>query len=170
MLGSGAPAEHLSARIRPKFIAPLETWLLDALQRSSIPDPNELRRSWIEPIMQQVRIDAGDQIARLTEGRLGLSGKGYSVRDAAKRLRLTRARVYQLLNDVSAILTVRWPEAQVLSELLRNRVQLEAEDRQQYEQFFTAMDLFFPQRRRVGSLMSNGHHGGADLAHQRQAG
>lgn len=170
ILGSGPPVEYLSTRIRPKFIGPLEAWVLDALQRPLIPDPNEIRRSWIEPIMQQVRIDAGDQIARLTEGRLGLSGKGSSVRDAAKKLRLTRARVYQLLNDVNAILSVRWPEGQPLGELLRTRIQIEAEDRHAYEQFFTGMDLFFPQRRRIGSLASNGHHAGLELAGQRQAG
>jgi hypothetical protein len=168
-LGMGPPVSYLNMRIRPRFIGPLEAWVLDALQRPLLADPNEMRRSWIEPIVDQVRVDAGDQIARLTEGRLGLGGKSSSVRDTAKKMRLTRARVYQLLNDVSAILGVRWPEGQALGELLRTRVQIEAEDRNAYEQFFTAMDLFFPQRRRLGTIASNGHHAALEMGHQRQA-
>ena len=169
LLGSGTPVDYLTVQIRPKFIGPLEAWIADVLERSSVPDAGEIRRSFVEPIMDQVRIDAGDQIARLAEGRLGLSGRGSTVKQAAKRMGLTRARVYQLLNDVGAILHVRWPEALPMVNELRAKLQAEA-DPKQLELFNASMELFFPQRRRGGSAASNGHYAGLESGNQRQAG
>jgi hypothetical protein len=162
ILGTGQPVGYLTTRIRPKFIAPLESWMLEALERPLLPEPDEIRRSFVEPIMKQVRIDAGDPIYRLAEGRLGLSGKNSSVKQAAKKLGLTRARVYQLLNEVAAILQVRWPEGAALVGELRTRVQTEAMSHQDMELFHTACELFYPQRRKLVSAHVNGN-GYADL-------
>lgn len=156
ILGSGQPVSYLTTRIRPKFIAPLESWVLQALERPLLPEPDDIRRSFVEPLMKQVRVDAGDQIYRLADGRLGLSGKNASVKQAAKKLGLTRARVYQLLNEVSAILQVRWPEGAALVGELRTRVQTEATAHYDAELFYTACELFYPQRRKLVPVNGNG--------------
>ncbi|MFI4876620.1 MAG: hypothetical protein ACIALR_14820, partial [Blastopirellula sp. JB062] len=50
----------------------------------------------------------------LAVGRLGLGGKPQSVRMQARMLGVTRARIYQLLEDCSKVMSVRWPEGQAL--------------------------------------------------------
>jgi hypothetical protein len=170
ILGSGQPANHLTAHIRPRFVGPIEGWILEALQAPVLPGAQEMRRSFVEPIMKQVRHDAGEQIYRLADGRLGLSGKNSSVKQAAKKLGLTRARVYQLLNEVSAILEVRWPEASALVGELRTRVQREAPAMHDLAMFHAACDLFFPQHRKLMPLGNGSLFEGLDLAHHRSAG
>ena len=102
---------HLAVRIMPQFVAQVEE-RIHALCRQTTPvTVEQIRRHFVDPLMAQVRIDLGDQIARLAESRLALDGSGATVRQVARRLNLTRARVYQLLNDVGAIMLVRWPEA-----------------------------------------------------------
>ena len=61
------------------------------------------------PLLEQIRTDATQQIATLAENRLGIGGPITSVRQAARTMGLTRARVYQLLNEINDIMTVRWP-------------------------------------------------------------
>ena len=171
ILGSGHPVSYLTTRIRPSFIGPIESWILDALEAPLLPETSEIRRRFVEPIMKQVRMDAGEQIYRLADGRLGLSGKNSSVKQAAKKLGLTRARVYQLLNEVSAILQVRWPEATALVGELRTRMETEATEQHDLELFFAACDLFFPQRRKLVAIGHNGSMlGDLEYAHQRNAG
>ncbi len=105
---------HLAVRILPQFVAQVEE-RIHALCRQTTPvTADQIRRQFVDPLMAQVRIDLGDQIARLAESRLALDGSGATVRQVARRLNLTRARVYQLLNDVGAIMQVRWPEAPAL--------------------------------------------------------
>lgn len=170
ILGTGTPVEHLTVKIRPQFVGPIEAWIADVLARPTAPDANEIRRSFVEPIMRQVRVDAGETIAKLAEGRLGLSGKHPTVKQAAKRMGLTRARVYQLLNDVSAILLVRWPESVPLVNELRAKLQADARP-QDMALFNATVELCFQTRRRLAPLPgSNGHYAGLDVGHQRQAG
>jgi hypothetical protein len=173
MLGSTAPVDYLRVQLWPKFIKPIDAWITEVLNRDLQPDAKEIRRSFVEPLMAQVRIDAGDTIARLAEGRLGLVSNAGSVRQAAKRMGLTRARVYQLLNEVSAIMAVRWPEGHLLVTALRDRLHEPGRDDRDLEMFDTAVDLFFPSRRRLSEMLSSAASGGngrlshVGLGHQR---
>jgi hypothetical protein len=59
-------------------------------------------------------------VRSLAAGRLGIEGPPQSVRQQARRLGVTRARVYQLLDDCSKVFDVRWPAGQLqLEELAR---------------------------------------------------
>jgi hypothetical protein len=166
ILGSGAPVEHLSVRIQPQFVRPVEDWFREVLDNSIFPSPDEIRTRFVEPLLSQVRVDAGDQIAGLAASRLGLGSMGPSVKQVAKKMNLTRARVYQLLNDIQAIMAVRWPEGLPLVGELRARLYSDAQEPEQIELFEAAVDLFFPQKRRVGS---NGHLLAVSLNQSRQA-
>jgi hypothetical protein len=161
-----SPVGHLAVRIVPRFVQPVETWLLEILEHSVFPDADEIRSRFAEPLLEQVRIDAGDQIADLAASRLGLGNMGPSVKQVAKKLNLTRARVYQLLNDIQAIMAVRWPEGVPLVGELRARLYTDAQKPEQLELFEAAVDLFFPQKRRIHG---NGHLLTVTLSPSRQA-
>ena len=78
------------------------------------------------PLLEQVRNDATQQIATLAENRLGISGPITSVRQAARNMGLTRARVYQLLNEINDIMIVRWPMGRHQVYELRDKFEAEA--------------------------------------------
>jgi hypothetical protein len=64
---------------------------------------------------------------------------------------LTRARVYQLLNEINDIMMVRWPTGRHQSHELREKFQAEAGklDREpDLQQFHAAVELFYPGTRR----------------------
>ena len=64
---------------------------------------------------------------------------------------LTRARVYQLLNEINDIMTVRWPLGRHQSHELREKFQAETAERDgdvDLQQFYAAVELFYPGSRR----------------------
>ena len=101
--------DHLVVRIVPRLIDRVEQWIGRALQRPGMPGEQEIFANFVQPLLEQIRIDATQQIATLAENRLGIGGPITSVRQAARTMGLTRARVYQLLNEINDIMTVRWP-------------------------------------------------------------
>ncbi len=143
--------EHLRVRIIPRLIDRVEQWIGRALQRPGIPDEQEIFDNFVQPLLEQVRIDATQQITALVENRLGIHGPIISVRQAARTMGLTRARVYQLLNEVNDIMTVRWPTGRHQSHELRERLQDETarmEKSPDLQQFYAAVELFYPGSRR----------------------
>ncbi len=142
---------HLVVRIVPRLIDEVERWIGESLQTSGVPDDDEIFRELIHPLLQQVDLDATQQIARLAENRVGLSGPITSVRQAARTMGLTRARVYQLLNEINDIVTVRWPNGRHQVYELRDKYQSEldqAADPRELTQFNAAIELFYPGSRR----------------------
>lgn len=149
--------EHLVVRIAPRLIDQVEQWIGRALQRPGIPSEEEIFASFVQPLLGQVRNDATRQITTLAENRLGIGGPITSVRQAARTMGLTRARVYQLLNEINDILMVRWPTGRHQSHELREKFQTEASQLDQVpdlRQFYAAVELFYPGSRRgaAGSL------------------
>jgi hypothetical protein len=149
--------DHLVVRIVPRLIDNVERWTGRMLQRPGIPDGEAIRENFIEPLLEQVRIDASRQVVTLAENRLGLDGPLMSVRQAARSLGLTRARVYQLLNEVNDIMMVRWPTGRHQTHELREK--LAAEEAQAVQsngptdltRFYAAVELFYPGSRRGAS-------------------
>ncbi len=132
---------QLGVRILPKFVVQLESWIMRCLQRPGIPAQDELRAHLVAPLLEQVRIDAGQQIARLAESRLNPSGS--SVRQAAQRMGLTRARIYQLLGEVATIVKIRWPEGPALVAKLREKFESQQADPETLALLDAAIELFF---------------------------
>jgi hypothetical protein len=60
--------------------------------------------------VQQLAIDAGDTVAQLARGRLGIGANTESVRNQSKALGVTRARVYQMLEECHNVMNIRWPD------------------------------------------------------------
>ncbi len=154
ILARSGKQKHLAIKIVPQFARNLEHWLEGVLNRESLPTPDEMLTSFVEPLMAQARIDAGEQIAKLVENRLGLKGANSSVRQAARKMGLTRARVYQLLNEVGAVMDVRWPEGRPLVHRLRDKLIYATGGRSEYATFLATVELFFPRVARGEELSS----------------
>lgn len=159
ILARAGKQRHLAIKVMPKFARELENWIEGVLHRDSLPTPDEIQKSFVEPLLAQARIDAGEQIARLVENRLGLKGANASVRQAARKMGLTRARVYQLLNEVAAVMDVRWPEGRTLAHRLRDKLLFATGGRAEYGTFLATVELFFPRanRHEEGSAYEGAH-------------
>ncbi len=143
--------DHLVVRIFPRLIDEVEQWIGHALQTPGVPTTQELFEQVVSPLLEQVRTDATQQIASLAENRLGISGPITSVRQAARAMGLTRARVYQLLNEINDIMAARWPNGRHQMYELREKLVTESKDMESppdLQQFFAAIELFYPGSRR----------------------
>jgi hypothetical protein len=149
MLAGAGTSAHLSLRITPKFIQPIESWINQVLERPGVPSSDEVRDFLAVPLLIQIGIDAGPTIYELSEGRLGISGPPQSVRQQAKRMGVTRARVYQLLEDCSRVLEVRWPEGQAVMAQLDAKFQPEAASGQDLRLYHATRELFFPGKHKL---------------------
>ena len=160
--------QQLVVRILPRHIDQVEQWTGRTLQRPGIPSDEEIFEQFVAPLIEQLRLDASQQIVSLAENRLGIGSPMTSVRQAARTMGLTRARVYQLLNEVNDIMMVRWPIGRHQAYELREKFQAEAADAANppdLRQFLAAVELFYPGSRRgaAGPLEMV-----ADLADERE--
>jgi hypothetical protein len=73
------------------------------------------------------------------------------------------------LNEVGAILQVRWPEGAAYVGELKNMIEDESLPHHDLDLFNVACDLFFPQKRKFVPLNPHGSlFAGLDLGHPRQ--
>jgi hypothetical protein len=100
----------LAVRLAPRTIVAAEEWMAEARGRSFPPGREEVEERLVEPIVQQLAIDAGDTVAKLARGRLGVGTNAESVRNQSKSLGVTRARVYQMLEECHNVMSIRWPD------------------------------------------------------------
>jgi len=104
----------LAVRLAPRNIAAVEDWMAEAKSRSFPPALAEVEQCLVEPLLKQLEIDVGDTVCKLARGRLGVGAKAESVRNQSRALGVTRARVYQLLEECNTVMRVRWPEGRRL--------------------------------------------------------
>jgi hypothetical protein len=149
MLSESGADQHLALRIVPAFIVPIENWISQVFERMTLPSADELREHLIIPLLDQLAVDAGPTIHQLSEGRLGIKGTEQSVRQQARQMGVTRARIYQLLEDCSRVMEVRWPEGAALLAHLDARFQTDGEDRDAYKLFRAAHELFYPGKHKL---------------------
>ena len=158
VVGHCAASRHLTVSLRPVFAVGVEQWLWESFQREELPELQELRQNLVLPLLNQIELDGGDVVGRLTTGRLGIEAPPESVIDQAERMQVTRARVYQLLEVCADIMTVRWPEGRWLLSILANRLgSLEEFDRRR-EMVQTLQSLLFPARLRVAARPESPMH------------
>ncbi len=151
LLGDKPPHDHLVVRLVPRLIDRAEKWLWSQLRHSGMPDEGEILDEFIEPLMEQIRTDTSGQIHRLAEARVGLRSPITSVRQLARSMGLTRARVYQLLDEINDVMTVRWPTGRHQVYELRDKFVVECrhlDDPPNLDQFEAAIELLYPGSRR----------------------
>jgi len=110
LVSSANQQGHLDVRLVPKFIDPIERWMVTAMKNPTEPSADDVRNELALPIIAQIETDAGPAVAQLAASRIGLHEPPKSVRTQSRQLGVTRARIYQLLDDCSKIMNVRWPE------------------------------------------------------------
>ena len=137
----------------PERIADVETWGLRTLSKPDMPNSEEIKDNYILPLLGQLEIDSTEnKIRQISENRIGLHGEVISLRQAARKLGMARARIYQLLDEINDILTVRWPNGWWITSLLRNKLPSAivgcSHNESEFSQFHYAAEIFFPWGRR----------------------
>jgi hypothetical protein len=120
-LATATLESNIDVVIVPRFLPPLVRWLNETIRQPELPDVEELHERIVRPLVNQIRIDISDQVAELAAARLCLDENSPSVKQQAETMGVTRARVYQLLEDCAKVMDVRWPEGRWLLAPLTTR-------------------------------------------------
>lgn len=135
--------EHLDIELLPRFVPPMERWLLETIKGEAAPSVAELEKHLARPLVKQIDNDLGQQVAELAAGRLQLEKNSPSVKQQAEKLGVTRARVYQLLEDCGRVMEVRWPEGRWLMQPLAEKLRRGSPEAMGL--FHAVRDLFYPE-------------------------
>lgn len=106
--------DHLELNLLPKFAARITRFLTQPPPEGGPVRCETLREGVVTPLVQQVGVDLGQPVAGLVAERLRTDLSAPTVRQLAERQGVTRARVYQLLDDCARAMEVRWPEGRWL--------------------------------------------------------
>ena len=121
MLGAVA-STGLAVRLSPRYIAEVEDWMAEAKARETPPRQEEVSERLCEPLLKQLDVDVGTTVSGLARARLGVGAPQKSVREQSRDMGVTRARVYQLLEDCHRTMAVRWPEGKRLLDEFAQRM------------------------------------------------
>lgn len=147
--------DHFEFRLVPKFVGPIEHWISQVLKRDEGPPIGEFCESFVEPLLLQLELDAGENIVELVSGRLGMEGSPESVRQQSRRLGVTRARVYQLLEECANVFAVRWPEGEQQVVALQGHWQTVPSVDETLQLLGRTIDLFYPNTRTAAANLSD---------------
>jgi hypothetical protein len=148
-LATATLQENIDVVLMPRFIPPLTRWLLETVGQPDLPPVDDLHQHIVKPMINQIKIDLGDQVAGLASARLCLDENAPSVKQQAETIGVTRARVYQLLEDCGKAMDVRWPEGRYLFAPLATR--FGSSDPETIGLVHGIVDLFYPPQREAGS-------------------
>jgi hypothetical protein len=165
ILSRAEACPHLAARILPGFVARIESWFAERtgdrqsptdfrqVDVASVTDltSTELYESWVATLLEQLRIDGGEGVVQVVECRL--RPLELSVQQTARRLGLTRGRVYETLADVETILSVRWPEGHSFTDALADELKRQTADEDALALVDSARQVFFPTRQALSSTV-----------------
>jgi hypothetical protein len=144
-LGNSRIADHLRMQLIPKFVPPLETWFSTALASDSPPTQRAIRSALATPLLAQIEVDAGQTVWRLAADRTGLKGPPKTVRQLAKRMGVTRARIYQLLEECGKVMAVRWPQGERLFATFAQQMRTQRARQDALQMFDTLTTLCYPK-------------------------
>ena len=153
---SSAPTDgQLTLRLVPRFAVEVDRGISDIIDGDQLPSRTELRDEVVIPLVEQLRLDAGAAVAKLVEGRLGVSGEPQAVRLQSRRMGVTRARVYQLLETCAMVMAVRWPQGGCHLKALQVFLTDKSAPADRIELIRTTRDLLFPSPSLAG-IAGNG--------------
>ncbi len=155
-LATATLQENIDVVILPRFIPPLNRWLLETGGQPSLPSVDDLHQHLVKPLINQIRVDLGDQVADLADARLCLDENSPSVKQQAETIGVTRARVYQLLEDCAKVMDVRWPEGRWLIAPLATHYG--TSDPETIGLVHGIIDLFFPMEKSVSHSRDDHDH------------
>jgi hypothetical protein len=141
-LSTATLQENIDVIVVPRFVPPLNRWLMETIAQLELPPVDEIHKHIVKPMINQIKIDLGDQVAGLASARLCLDENAPSVKQQAETIGVTRARVYQLLEDCGKVMDVRWPEGRWLLAPLATR--FGTSDPETIGLVHGIIDLFYP--------------------------
>ncbi len=121
LLQGAHPGRHLSLNLVPEFVPPIEDFVTRLAANEIVTaSRQEIATNIVQPMLQQVLVDSGEPVFSLSRDRLGIGVPSKSVREQSREMGVTRARVYQLLEDCGKIMSVRWAEGgSLMKQLVR---------------------------------------------------
>lgn len=146
MLSPVPTGGFLAVGLLPRFAQPINAWIGEALRSESLFDEEALRKNVINPLLRQTKLDLGETIHKLCEGRIGPRGKTQSVKAQSRKTGVTRARVYQLLDECANAFAVRWPEGRCQLDALVHRLEQEDGSSEAVRMLNAARQTFFPRK------------------------
>lgn len=148
-LSTAALHEDLNLELMPRFVPRLTRWLNAAIRSPDLPPFAEIQQFLVRPLIGQIKVDLDDPVAQLAEERLRFDAESPSVKQQAELMGVTRARVYQLLEDCGHVMDVRWPEGRWL--LLPLARKFGNGDAATIGLLNGVRDLFYPDERAMSS-------------------
>jgi hypothetical protein len=133
-----------AVRLTPGYVADIESWIARVTQNGYMPNDEEIRAKLLDPVFHQILVDAGGTPYDLICGRLGIDAEPENVRDQSKRLGVTRARVYQILEDCQRVMHIRWPQGRGQLTVLLEKVSTESPDSSMIVVLNELRTLLFP--------------------------
>jgi hypothetical protein len=155
-LATATLQEDIDVILVPRFVPPLSRWVMDTIQQPELPPVDELRKHIVKPLIRQIKIDLGDQVAGLAATRLRLDDNAPTVKQQAETIGVTRARVYQLLEDCAKVMDVRWPDGRWLLAPLATR--FGSSDPGTIGLAHGIIDLFYPAKELVAPAETERGH------------
>jgi hypothetical protein len=135
---------HLTVRLTPAFVAKIEHWIQQALAAPQKVTVQGVRESLLVPLVKQVEIDCGAIVARVVESRLPIRSEPLNVHALARRMDVTRARVYQLVEEAENGMELRWPAGKCQLMMLADRLSLIQPRSDGLQAVQSAINLLFP--------------------------
>jgi hypothetical protein len=155
-LSTATLQENIDVIVVPRFIPPVTRFLIDIIAQPELPPVDQLHKHIVKAMINQIKIDLGDQVAGLAAARLCLDDSAPSVKQQAEAIGVTRARVYQLLEDCGKVMEVRWPEGRWLLAPLAMR--FGASDPETIGLVHGIIDLFYPPEKPSTAVVVEREH------------
>ena len=105
---------HLGQKVLPASVNKISKWINSILSQDEVPDYLSLCQNFVLPLLRQLEVDLGAEVAEMVERRLGADGSRETLQQVAERFDLTRERIRQLTLRAPKVMEVRWPEGKHL--------------------------------------------------------
>lgn len=140
--------EKIRRELGSQRILRVANWVGQQILNPTLPTADEIREHLALPILEQIRSDCGETVHTVARQRLGMENGSLSVREQAQSMGVTRARIYQLLEDCHKVVDVRWPQGRVQLDKLTAKLgaQLSTEQVEDPSLFLAVRQLCFPDR------------------------
>ena len=83
-LSTATLQENIDVVLVPRFVPPITRWLMEAVGQPDLPPVDDLHQHIVKPLVHQIKIDLGDQVAGLAAARL-VPRREFAERQAASR-------------------------------------------------------------------------------------
>jgi hypothetical protein len=140
------PGEDVYRALTPPLIVSVQDWVGSQSGSDRLPSEEDVRKNFALPMLNQIKIDSGETVHQLAEQRLGIDVEPQSVREQSRKLGVTRARVYQLLDDCAKVMHVRWPDGKRCLDALTTQFAALGPDSDNLALFFAVRELCYPEK------------------------